>query len=152
MGAGLAATQNAALFARWRNGEEVPFGNARDWLATSQEGKRLDALAASAAVFDPRAADRWLKRLYGRLCGYAHSRAGTNNMDFWESNGPIHVWGLLNRIIAETRETMALGVVLLRLGWPGFTMTPDAREAVMRVDAAWQDVAPAVHAFLANGT
>jgi hypothetical protein len=37
--------------------------------------------------------------------------------------------------------------VLLRLGWPGFTMAPEAREAVMRVDAAWQDVAPAVHAF-----
>jgi hypothetical protein len=32
------------------------------------------------------------------------------------------------------------------------TMTPDAWEAVMRVDAAWQDVAPVVHAFLANGT
>jgi hypothetical protein len=41
---------NAALFARWRNGEEVPFGNARDWLAASQEGKRLDALAAPAAI------------------------------------------------------------------------------------------------------
>lgn len=47
---------------------------------------------------------------------------------------------------------MVLGMVLLRLGWPGFTMTPDAREAIMRVDAAWQDVGPAVHAFLANGT
>jgi hypothetical protein len=42
VGASLAVTQNAALFARWRNGEEVPFGNARDWLAASQEGKRLE--------------------------------------------------------------------------------------------------------------
>ena len=148
VGAGLAVTQNAALFARWRNGEEVPFGNARDWLAASQEGKRLDALAAPAAIFDSRAADPWLKRLYGRLCGYAHSRAGTNNMDFWESNGPVHVWGLLNRTLAEMRETMVLGMVLLRLGWPGFTMTPEARAAIANPDASWQDVTPSVRAFL----
>jgi hypothetical protein len=32
--------------------------------------------------------------------------------------------GLLDRIIAETKETMVLGMVLLRLGWPDFTLTP----------------------------
>lgn len=152
VGAALAVTDNGALFTRWRNGHEVKFGNARDMLMGSPEGQRLDALAAPAAIFNRNVPGSWLSRLHKRLCGYAHSRAGTNNMDFWESNGPVHVWGLLDRIIAEMRETMALGTVLLRLGWPGFAMTPDAWEAVMRVDAAWQDVAPAVHAFLANGT
>ena len=46
IGAGLAIKQDPALFARWRNGEEVKFGNARDWLAASPEGTRLDGLAA----------------------------------------------------------------------------------------------------------
>ena len=101
----------------------MKFGNARDWLAASPEGTRLDGRAAPTAVFDRTVRGAWLPRLHKRLCGYAHSRAGTNNMDFWESNGPVHVWGLLDRIIAETRETMVLGMVLLRLGWPNFTLT-----------------------------
>ena len=93
IGAGLAIKQDPALFARWRNGEEVKFGNARDWLAASPEGTRLDGRAAPTAVFDRTVQGAWLPRLHKRLCGYAHSRAGTNNMDFWESNGPVHVWG-----------------------------------------------------------
>jgi hypothetical protein len=151
VGAGLAVTNNAALFTRWRNGHEVKFGNARDMLRDSTEGLRVDRLAPPAAVFNQRVHGAWLDRLHGRLCGYAHSRAGFNNMDFWESNGPVHVWGVLDRIIAETRETMVLGMVLLRLGWPGLTMTPEAREAVATVDDSWRDMAPAVNAFLGDG-
>lgn len=150
VGTGLAVTDNAALFARWRNGHEVKFGNARDMLRDSKEGKRVDQLAAPAAIFNQRVPGSWLNRLRGRLCGYAHSRAGLNNMDFWESNGPVHVWGVLDRIIAETRETMVLGMVLLRLGWPGFTMTPEARETVANVGASWQDMAPVVNALLVD--
>jgi hypothetical protein len=150
VGAGLAVTHNAALFARWRNGHEVKFGNARDMLKDSTEGRRVDQLAAPAAVFNQRVPGSWLDRLHGRLCGYAHSRAGFNNMDFWESNGPVHVWGVLDRIIAETRETMVLGMILLRLGWPGFTMTPEARQTIATVDDSWQDMAPTVNAFLAG--
>jgi hypothetical protein len=151
IGAGLAVTGNSELFTRWRNGHDVPFGNARDMLADSAEGQRFDALAAPAAIFSRAVPDAWLGRLHRRLCGYAHSGAGTNNMDFWESNGPVHVWGVLDRIIAETRETMVLGMVLLRLGWPGFTVTPEARDAITTVDASWEDVAPAVQALLLDG-
>jgi len=71
-----------------------------------------------------------------------------NNIDFWESNGPVHVWGVLDRIMAETRETMALGTVLLHFGWPGFTMTPQAQDLINHPDPSWADVAPAVQAFL----
>jgi hypothetical protein len=148
VGAGLAVKQDPALFRRWRNGDEVKFGNARDWLTASPEGRRLDALAAPGAVFDRAVAGAWLVRLYERVCGYAHSRAGVNNIDFWESNGPVHVWGVLDRIIAETRETMALGMVLLHFGWPGFTMTPQAQDLINHPDPSWTDVAPAVKAFL----
>ena len=100
----------------------MKFGKARDWHTASPEGRRLDALAAPGAVFDRAVAGAWLVRLYERVCGYAHSRAGVNNIDFWESNGPVHVWGVLDRIIAETRETMAFGMVLLHFGWSGFTV------------------------------
>jgi hypothetical protein len=148
VGAGLAVTENAPLFSRWRNGDEVKFGNARDWIATSAEGQRLDSLAAPATIFARNGPDPWLTRLYERLCGYAHSRAGTNNLDFWESNGPLHVWGVLDRIIAETRETMALCMVLLRLGWPGFTMSDKGKTVISHVDPSWSDVAPAVRIFL----
>ena len=148
VGGGLAVTQNSALFTRWRASEEVKFGNARDWLSASAEGRRLDALAAPGAVFDRTVSGTWLVRLHKRLCGYAHSRAGTNNMDFWESNGPVHVWGVLDRTIAETRETMALGMVLLHLGWPGFTMTSKARDLLAHPDSSWSDMASAVQAFL----
>jgi hypothetical protein len=152
VGTGLAVTDDATLFARWRDGYEVKFGNARNMLRDSTEGRRVDLLAAPAAIFQSasarlmaRPACQWL---HGRLCGYAHSRAGFNNMDFWESNGPVQVWGVLDRIIAETRESMVLGMVLLSLGWPGFAMTPEAREAVANVSASWQDMAPVVNVLL----
>lgn len=60
VGAGLAVTQNAALFSRWRNGEELKFGNARDWIAASTEGQRLDNLAAPFAIFAESGPDPWL--------------------------------------------------------------------------------------------
>ncbi len=105
MGAGLAVKQDTSLLLRWSNGDEVKFGNARDWLTASPEGKTLDALAAPGAVFDRAAAGAWLVWLYERVCGYAHSRAGVNDIDFWESNSHVHVWGVLDRIIAETRDS-----------------------------------------------
>lgn len=153
VGAGLAVTNNAGLFTKWRNGHEVKFGNARDMLKNSAEGQRLDTVAAPGAIFDSKAVpNAWLDRLHARLCGHAHSRAGTNNIDFWESNGPVHVWGVLDRIIAEARETMVLGMILLRMGWPGFTMTPEARETAANADPSWQDMSSIVQAYLLDGT
>jgi hypothetical protein len=109
VGAGLAVTRNQALFDRWRDGETVPFGNACDWLADSTDGNQLDEMAAPAAIFRRKDPQTWITRLYARLCAYAHSKAGYNNMDFWESNGPVHVWGILDRLVIETRETIAAG-------------------------------------------
>jgi hypothetical protein len=83
--AGLAVTGNSGLLQRWRAGHEVPFGHARDWLAASGRGRAVDAVAAPEPVFAGRTGQ--LTNLYARLCGCAHSRAGTNNMDFWDSNG-----------------------------------------------------------------
>ena len=147
IGVGLAIKQDPALFTRWRNGEEVKFG-ARDWLAARPERTRLDGLVAPTAVFNREVSRAWLPRLHKRLSRYAHSRGGMNNLDFWESNGPFHVWGLLDRIIAETKETMVLGMILLRLGWPDFTFNLEAQDVISHPDQSWFDVAPAVQEFL----
>ena len=58
------------------------------------------------------------------------------------------MWGLLDRIIAETKETMVLGMVLLRLGWPGFTLTPEAQDVISHPDQSWSDVTSAAQDFL----
>jgi hypothetical protein len=151
VGAGLAVTKNAALFGRWRNGHEVKFGNARDMLKDSTEGRRVDQLAAPATVFNQRVPGAWLDRLHGRLCGYAHSRAGFNNMDFWESNGPVHVWESSTGSSPRHARPWFSAWCCCASDSLGFTMTPEARETVANVDASWQDMAPIVNAFLADG-
>ena len=107
-------------FRGWRAGtSEVRFGNARDWLRDSRAGKQVDADAAPGSVFG-RAGTAWVSDRYARLCAYAHSQAGYNNADFWESNGPIFVPSALSVVESEFRETLALCYLLLRLGWPNY--------------------------------
>jgi len=92
-------------------------------LRDSALGTQLDADAAPESVFgDSRTA--WTRDRYARLCAYAHSQAGYNNADFWESNGPIYVPAALHVVEAEFRETLALCYLLLRLGWPNFKPGP----------------------------
>jgi hypothetical protein len=86
--AGLAVTGNEPLFDKWRKvGQEIGFGQARAWLRDSLEGAHVDADSAPASVFGDEDTS-WAKARYARLCAYAHSQAGYNNADFWESNGP----------------------------------------------------------------
>jgi hypothetical protein len=148
IGAGLAVTSNQSLFNKWRLGAEVPFGNACDWLAASADGKKLDGLATPAAIFRRKDPTAWITRLHVRLCAYAHSKAGYNNIDFWESNGPVHVRRVLARLVSEMRETMALGLVLLRMGWSGIKITDQARYLLETPDVQWADVAHAGREFL----
>ena len=150
VGAGFAMTSNQPLFDRWRNGETVPFGNACDWLADSAEGKHVDRLAVPSAIFRRKDPQAWINRLYARLCAYAHSKAGYNNADFWESNGPVHVWGILDRLVIETRETIALGLLLLRLGWGEMEITEDARRLLTSRDGQWSDLAESIQNFVLN--
>jgi len=86
--AGLAVTNNSTLFRQWRSGQEISFGQARSWLRDSAEGAKVDRAVAPESVFG-NAASSWMKDRYARLCAYAHSQAGYNNADFWESNGPV---------------------------------------------------------------
>jgi len=117
--AALAATDNPALFGRWRQGQEIGFGQARAWLRDSSGGRMIDGEVDPESIFGD-APSAWVKEWYARLGGYAHSQAGYNNADFWESNGPVYRPRALDVVEAEFRETLALMYLMLRIAWPGY--------------------------------
>jgi hypothetical protein len=120
IGAALAVTNNVKSFQAWRQGtKQYGFGAARALIRDSELGQQIDDDAAPESVFGDDDGS-WTKTRYSRLCAYAHSQAGYNNADFWESNGPIFVPSALQVVEAEFRETLALSYLLLRLGWPRY--------------------------------
>ena len=122
--AALAVRNNDKYFQEWRAGtREIKFGNARELLRDSADGKQVDTDGAPESVFGD-ADTSWVKNRYGRLCAYAHSQAGYNNADFWESNGPVFRPLVLGLVEAEFRETLGLCYLLLRLGWPSYKPGP----------------------------
>lgn len=98
---------------------EIAFGQARAWLRDSADGVRIEQEVAPESVFGD-APGSWMKARYATLCGYAHSRSGYNNADFWESNGPVYRPHALSLVESECRETLAVAYLLLRLGWPRY--------------------------------
>jgi len=135
--AACSVSANAQLYADWRAGtKEVPFREARGTLRNSPLGTQVDADAAPESVFgDSRTA--WIRDRYARLCSYAHSQAGHNNADFWESNGPIYVPAALHVVEAELRETLALCYLLLRLGWLNFQPGPGSSALLSGPQIGW---------------
>lgn len=144
---GLAVTQNQPLYERWREGQEISFGQARTWLIDSVCGSALEQAAQPASLFkkDPNA---WLCRLYARLCGYAHSRAGYNNADFWESNGPVHVPRALIVVEVELHEVLAVCYLLLKLGWRDLGPTDGIKEVSAETGSSWQEFSPVLNKWL----
>jgi len=134
--AGLAVTNNSTLFRQWRSGQEISFGQARSWLRDSAEGAQVDRAVAPESVFG-NAASSWMKDRYARLCAYAHSQAGYNNADFWESNGPVYRPQALEVVEAELRETLAIVYLLLRLGWPTYAPAQGAANLLNGPQGAW---------------
>jgi hypothetical protein len=116
--AALAVTNDATKHEAWQAGtEEVPMRDARRLLENSRAGVAIDAAVTPKIFGDDKT--HWLKRRYKTLCGYTHGGPGARNMDFWQSNGPIFVPEALPVVEAELRETLALGYLLLKIGWGG---------------------------------
>ena len=133
----LAATDNSESFNGWRNGtKRFGYGTARALLRDSALGQKVDADAAPASVFGD-VSTSWTNDRYARLCAYAHSQAGYNNADFWESNGPVFRPAALAVVEAEFRETLALCYLLLRLGWPTFRPGPGEPALLGGPQEAW---------------
>ncbi len=131
-------TGNQELFDRWRNGErQIGFGQARAWLRDSTAGRQVESDAAPHSVFGDDDSS-WMRSRYARLCAYAHSQAGYNNADFWESNGPVFVPSALTVVEREFRETLALSYLLVRLGWHGYRPGPGPRGIMAGPKTGWE--------------
>lgn len=136
------------MFQQWRDGErEVKFGNALDWLRVSAVGKSIDSDAAPLSVFGD-SDSAWMKARYSSLCNYSHSRAGYNNADFWESNGPIYVPGALAVVEREFRETLALGYLLVRIGWPSYQVRRGQVNLMAGTTDGWAEYVPMLSKWL----
>lgn len=149
--ASLAVTRNQALFDEWRQGaRQISFGQARAWLRDSTIGAQVEHEATPYSVFGNDDA-AWMKARYARLCAYAHSQAGYNNADFWESNGPVFSRTALHVVECEFRETAALAYFVLRLAWPGFQPGPIATNLLSGPTTGWDDYHSLLSAWLVPG-
>lgn len=136
--AGLAVTGNQELFNRWRKGErQIGFKQAREWLRDSAVGRQVESDAAPHSVFGDRESS-WTRSRYARLCAYAHSQAGYNNANFWESNGPVFVPSALIIVEQEFRETLALSYLLLRLAWQQYRLGPGPQDIMAGPKIGWE--------------
>jgi hypothetical protein len=109
LAASFAKRQNEAGLRDWLSGQREPpkFGNARDILAP-ELGADITAV---------------LKDLHKELSGYIHSGPGGSNGVLWNgSNGPIWVSESFGLVYRCFRDVMAMCLVMLSIGWPGFVL------------------------------
>ena len=144
--AALAVRSDAERFAGWREARvDLRFQDSRR--ALLKAAADLEGRVVPASVFSEAPA-AWARRVYKRLCGYAHSEAGQDNAAFWESNGPVYRPETYRQTEEELRETVAYCCVCMRLGWPDFHLGLELRDTVANPGPSWADVAPGVLAFL----
>jgi hypothetical protein len=137
--AAMAVTNNTTKFNAWQNGaDEIPMREARPLLRDSPEGRRMDAAVAPSSIFG-NDSTHWIKRRYAELCAYTHGAPGKNNVDFWQSNGPIFVRDALPVVEAELRETLALAYLLLKIGWSNYAPTDGVRNLLSGPTTGWQE-------------
>lgn len=107
----------------WLSGEKEPpnFGNARDILAP----------ALGSAITDV------LRKLYKELSKYTHSGPGGSNADLWSSNGPVFVPSSFEKVYRCFRDVMAMDLVLLAIGCPGFAIPEIVLPLYETPDTAW---------------
>jgi hypothetical protein len=148
MAAGYAIQKDATSFEAWQQGRtEAKFGVARVAVRDSAEGRAIDATVYPRSVFGD-SDSAWLNARYKALCNYAHSRAGHDNGEFWESNGPLFVPRALATVEREFRETLAIAYLLQRLAWPNYG-TGRGQPALMdgQLDG-WADFEPMLRMWL----
>src|SRR5262245_50700245 len=103
-----AVAQDQSGHAAWLAGNEEPaVGVSLRTLHDSGIGQQLRHSSGYSVFGVSRTDSAWARIQYARLCAYAHSRAGSNNIDFWQSNGPVHVPDAVARVRDELRETLA---------------------------------------------
>jgi hypothetical protein len=144
--AALAVEQDHARFTDWRAASiELRFQQSRATLAGHATALERTVQPASVFADQPMA---WARRLYKRLCGYAHSQAGQDNTAFWESNGPVYRPEAHRQTEQELREVVAYCCVCMKLGWHDFQLLPELRDPLAQPNVGWADVAAGSLAFI----
>jgi hypothetical protein len=127
--AAFASDGDAATFMRWERGQhEVRFGLSLRRLRNSSWGRSVDAAVAPLSIFGTHDQRGWVASFYRRLCGYAHSQAGSSNSDFWHSNGPVYVPRAYTLVYEEFREALGIGYLLMKCCWSEFKLPDDLTE------------------------
>jgi hypothetical protein len=107
----------------------------------------MDAAAAPSSIFG-NDSTHWIKRRYAELCAYTHGAPGKNNVDFWQSNGPIFVPEALPIVESELRETLVLAYLLVKIGWPGYAPTDGVRNLLSGPATGWEQCLPVLRSEL----
>lgn len=125
--ASFAVRRNDDGLRRWLSGESEPpkFGNARDQLAGSLGPEATEVL----------------KQLYKDLSGYIHSQSDATNVKLWGgSNGPVFEQSSFRLVYGYFRDVMAMGFVLLSIGWDEFAISDELWPLFERPDGLWSSV------------
>jgi hypothetical protein len=94
-------------------------------------------------LFDPRTKDHaegWVRRLYGSLSDYAHSRPEFGNVDFWQSNGPVYVIDAFRLCNGIQRATYGACYVMAKLARADLHLPSLARDLLFTSshDSKWK--------------
>jgi hypothetical protein len=138
-GAMFAVRDDRARFQEWRAGDFEPkFGNAVELLAGDARLASVeDSLPPPGLLQRP---DGILQRAYDRLCRYSHGRSGHKNADIWQSNGPIFIPSGFTDFWIDYGDTVALGYLLLKIGWTEAELPKEARSLFEYADDRWNGV------------
>jgi hypothetical protein len=146
---GFAVTASQAGLHDWLAGIVEPkVGLSLGTLHNSQAGQILRDTGSGYSVFGANATDyAWARDLYRRLCAPSHSRAGSNNADIWESNGPVYRPDGLDLVVSELEEVFVFAGLLARIAHPAFPLPPDASKLFGSPAQNW---APAARLLIAS--
>jgi hypothetical protein len=134
---------------------EIPLGAACDLIAQLQNVKDLEAhleAATSDTLFqqkNQKPGEGWVRRLYGILSKYSHSRAGRTSGDMWQSNGPVFVSPAFRRTTLISIEVAAVMCLLIKIGRPSFSLPAAMQSDVFQnSDVKAPQVAEAAYRFV----
>lgn len=130
-------------FAQWRAGTvEMSLGGACDGIATASRARTIEIYLKNKLednLFSQRNRVRnmnggWIRRLFGDLSNFAHSRPGYTNGDLWNSNGPVYDQNAFNKSYSYYLNTMSACYILVKLARINFKLPEVASKMFLSND------------------
>jgi len=137
IGAYCQLTKKGNLLQGWLDGnEELKFNEIATGLHGALETKQLhDHLYRTVHFGFIDQANRgraypggWVRQLYQKLSKYSHGRPLYNNIELWQSNGPIYVGRAVAIVTGLFIETFVASYIIVKLCRPDFELPNEARE------------------------